>query len=89
LCVTEESALIVIHTAYLIQEIKKSKDFNGVSGEISEVAVNMLLLWYLLFMVTAIHKVGLTWAGYRSNELFLLYSYYIVVVVRYLSARKD
>ena len=24
-------------------------------------------------MVTAIHKVGLAWAGYRSNELFLLY----------------
>jgi hypothetical protein len=55
LCVTKESALIVVHTAYLIEEIKKSKDFNGVSGEISEVALNMLLLLYLLFMVTAIH----------------------------------
>ena len=36
--------------SYLIEEIKKSKDFNGVSGEISEVALNMLLLWYLLFI---------------------------------------
>ena len=50
MCGTKESALIVIHTAYLIEEIKKSKDFNGVSGEISEVALNMLLLWYLLFI---------------------------------------
>ena len=72
MCGTKESALIVIHTAYLIEEIKKSKDFYGVSGEISEVALNMLLLWYLLFMVTAIHKGGLAWTGYRSNELFLL-----------------
>ena len=50
MCGTEESALIVIHTAYLIEEIKKSKDFNGVSGEISEMELNMLLLWYLLFI---------------------------------------
>ena len=42
MCGTKESALIVTHTAYLIEEIKKSKDFNGVSGEISEVTLNML-----------------------------------------------